>query len=120
MIPELCPFCKEPAEFRPVGDELEMDCRKLPHRSYVHRNGCNDGVSEPETSSRRHPRVDAATGQAPCGDSPRHAEVAVHARVLCIAYYNFCKIHSSLRVTPAMEAGISDHVWSVRELLEAA
>ena len=35
-------------------------------------------------------------------------------------YYNFCRAHSSLRVTPAMEAGISDHVWTVRELLEAA
>ena len=36
------------------------------------------------------------------------------------AFYNFCRVHKSLRVTPAMEAGISDHVWSVRELLEAA
>ena len=27
MTPELCPFCKQPAEFRPVGEELEMDCR---------------------------------------------------------------------------------------------
>jgi transposase-like protein/IS1 family transposase len=35
------------------------------------------------------------------------------------AFYNFCRVHKSLRVTPAMAAGISDHVWSVRELLEA-
>ncbi len=35
-------------------------------------------------------------------------------------FYNFCRVHKSLRVTPAMEAGIADHVWSVRELLEAA
>jgi hypothetical protein len=27
-------------------------------------------------------------------------------------YYNFCRVHSTLRVTPAMEAGISDHVWT--------
>jgi hypothetical protein len=26
-------------------------------------------------------------------------------------YYNFCRVHSTLRVTPAMEAGICDHVW---------
>jgi hypothetical protein len=32
-------------------------------------------------------------------------------------YYNFCRVHSSLRVTPAQEAGLSDHVWSVEELL---
>jgi len=39
------------------------------------------------------------------------AAVALH-----FAYYNFCRIHSSLRVTPAMEAGLTDHVWSVPEL----
>ena len=33
------------------------------------------------------------------------------------AYYNFCEIHQSLRVTPAMEAGISDRVWSIEELV---
>ena len=30
--------------------------------------------------------------------------------------YNFCRIHQTLRVTPAMEAGISDHVWSLEEI----
>jgi hypothetical protein len=29
--------------------------------------------------------------------------------------YNFCRIHKTLRVTPAMEAGIADHVWSFEE-----
>jgi len=43
------------------------------------------------------------------------------AAVACwFAFYNFCRVHKSLRVTPAMAAGIADHVWSVRELLEAA
>jgi len=37
--------------------------------------------------------------------------------MLWYTYYNFCRIHNSLRVTPAMEAGITDHVWSVAELL---
>ena len=36
------------------------------------------------------------------------------------AFYNFVRVHKSLRMTPAMAAGIADHVWSVRELLEAA
>jgi transposase-like protein/IS1 family transposase len=39
---------------------------------------------------------------------------------LWYTFYNFCRVHKSLRVTPAMAAGISDHIWSVRELLEAA
>jgi transposase-like protein/IS1 family transposase len=41
------------------------------------------------------------------------------AAIACwFAFYNFCRVHKSLRVTPAMSAGIADHVWSVRELLE--
>jgi hypothetical protein len=31
-------------------------------------------------------------------------------------YYDFCRMHQTLRVTPAMEAGISDHVWTVEEM----
>src|SRR5664279_2407781 len=33
------------------------------------------------------------------------------------AYYNFCRVHQTLRVTPAMEAGLTDHVWSIGELV---
>lgn len=40
------------------------------------------------------------------------ATVALH----CM-YYNFCRIHQTLRVTPAMEAGISDHAWEIGELV---
>jgi hypothetical protein len=39
------------------------------------------------------------------------------ALALYVAHYNFCRVHQTLRVTPAMEAGIADHVWSVAELL---
>jgi hypothetical protein len=35
---------------------------------------------------------------------------------LWFAYYNFCRIHKTLRVTPAMEAGITEHVWRAEEL----
>lgn len=31
--------------------------------------------------------------------------------------YNFCRIHQTLRVTPAMEAGITDHVWTLEEIV---
>ncbi len=40
-----------------------------------------------------------------------------HALALYFMYYNFCRIHQTLRVTPAMEAGISDHVWSLDEIV---
>jgi IS1 family transposase len=38
-----------------------------------------------------------------------------HCHMVAIyhAYYNFCRVHQTLRVTPAMEAGIMDHVWSI-------
>jgi hypothetical protein len=39
-----------------------------------------------------------------------------HAVALHFMNYNFCRIHQSLRVTPAMEAGLSDHVWSLEEV----
>ena len=32
-------------------------------------------------------------------------------------HYNFCRIHKTIRVTPAMEAGLSGHVWTVEELV---
>jgi hypothetical protein len=41
------------------------------------------------------------------------------AYALYFAYYNFCRVHSSLRVTPAMEAGITKKVWELRDLLTA-
>jgi hypothetical protein len=38
------------------------------------------------------------------------------AVALYFMYYNFCRVHSSLRATPAMEAGLTDHVWSIEEM----
>ena len=37
--------------------------------------------------------------------------VAIHA-----VHYNFARIHKTLRITPAMAAGITDHVWSLEEI----
>jgi hypothetical protein len=33
-------------------------------------------------------------------------------------YYNFCRIHQTLRVTPAMAAGVADHVWEIGEIVD--
>jgi hypothetical protein len=40
------------------------------------------------------------------------------AAALHFAYYNFVRIHQTIRVTPCMEAGVTDHVWTIRELLQ--
>jgi hypothetical protein len=39
------------------------------------------------------------------------------ALALHFAHYNFIRVHSTLQVTPAMAAGISEHVWGIQELL---
>jgi hypothetical protein len=40
-----------------------------------------------------------------------------HAVALYFMHYNFCRVHKTLRVTPAMEAGLTDHVWTIEELI---
>jgi hypothetical protein len=41
------------------------------------------------------------------------------ALALHFAYYNFYRVHKTLRCTPAMEAGITKHVWELKDLLTA-
>ena len=40
-----------------------------------------------------------------------------HAVALYFMHYNFCRVHKSPRVTPAMEAGLTSHIWSIEELI---
>jgi IS1 family transposase len=43
------------------------------------------------------------------------AAIALH-----VAHYNLCRVHETIRVTPAMALGVTDHVWTVAELVSAA
>lgn len=43
------------------------------------------------------------------------AAVALH-----FAYYNFCRIHSAIQVTPAMESGVINDLWSIHDLVQVA
>jgi IS1 family transposase len=47
----------------------------------------------------------------------KKVENLAYAVALHFMYYNFCRIHQTLRVTPAMEAGVADHVWDIEEIL---
>jgi hypothetical protein len=47
----------------------------------------------------------------------KKVENLAHAVALHFMYYNFCRIHQTLRVTPAMEAGIADHVWTLEKIV---
>ena len=42
------------------------------------------------------------------------------AVALYVAFYNFCRVHEALDMTPAMALGVADHVWSIGELIDAA
>lgn len=46
----------------------------------------------------------------------KKVEYLAHAVSLHFMYYNSARIHKTLRVTPAMEAGVTDHVWSLEEI----
>ena len=56
--------------------------------------------------------VEIATG------APLKFENHCHMVAIYFTYYNFCRVHQTLRVTPAMEAGLTDHVWTLEELVE--
>ncbi len=41
-----------------------------------------------------------------------------HMLAIYFMYYNYCRVHQTIRVTPAMEAGIADHVWTIEDLVK--
>jgi hypothetical protein len=49
--------------------------------------------------------------------SARRLTTLIHSVALFHMHYNFVRIHQRLRITPAMEAGLSSHVWSLQEIV---
>jgi len=47
----------------------------------------------------------------------KKVENHAHAISLHYIYYNFCRIHQTLRVTPAIEAGVTDRLWEIEDIL---
>jgi hypothetical protein len=50
----------------------------------------------------------------------KKVESLAHAVSLHFMFYNFGRIHKILRVTPVMEAGVTDHVWNLEEIAPLA
>jgi hypothetical protein len=48
----------------------------------------------------------------------KKAENRAHMVALHFMRYKFCRIHQSLRITPAMAAGLTDHAWEIDELIK--
>jgi hypothetical protein len=61
------------------------------------------------TSRRRSTRLTTAFS--------KKVEYRAAAVALYFMYYNFGRVHQTLRVTPAMQAGITDHVWAIEEIV---
>ena len=74
-----------------------------------HIERCNLNV---RTRLRRHTRRTSGHSK-----KLEHHQAAV---ALTIAHYNWCRVHEALCVTPAMEYGLADHVWSIAELIREA
>lgn len=47
----------------------------------------------------------------------KKVENLYYAEALYFMYYNFCRIHQTLRMTPAMKAGITDRLWEIDDAL---
>ena len=103
----------------PEGSEVRYspaDCvgcnRKLisgfPKRKYVSTSFAERQNLTMRMSLRRFTRLTNAFS--------KKFEIHCAAVALHFMYYNFCRVHQTLRVTPAMEAGIADHVWSLEEV----
>ena len=48
----------------------------------------------------------------------KKVENHTHAVALHFLYYNFCRIHRTLRVTPALEAGVTDRLWEISDIVK--
>jgi len=75
--------------------------------SYVERNNLNVRMG-----NRRFTRLTNAFSKCQRNHS---ASVALY-----VCYHNLCRVHTTLRTTPAMAMGLTDHIWSVEELIVAA
>jgi IS1 transposase len=95
-----------PAEFTGSEKHVKMgnsDMRKV-STSYVERQNL---------TMRMHMRGFTRLTNA----FSKKLENHMHAISLYFMFYNFCKIHKSLRVTPAMEAGISEKLWEISDIV---
>ena len=52
-----------------------------------------------------------------CPKSAHLGQHRAHSVALHFMHYNFARVHQTLRVTPAMEAGVADHVWTIEEIV---
>jgi IS1 family transposase len=97
------PVCTGTIKRKIIGDPIEADVST----SFVERQNLTMRMS-----MRRFTRL--------TNGFSKKIENLEHAVALHFMHYNFARIHKALRVTPAMEAGKADHVWSLEEIAQLA
>jgi IS1 family transposase len=90
-------------------------CKKVPVYGNPDMKSVSTSISERQNLTMRMQmrRLTRLTNAFSKKWDKLHAMLALY-----FGWYNFCRVHQTLRVTPAMEAGITDHIWEIRELLE--
>jgi IS1 family transposase len=91
-----------------IGTETHVQIGK-PNPRYINTSYVERQNLTMRMSMRRFTRLTNAFSKKVAN---HEAAVALH-----FMYYNFCRVHKTLRVTPAMEAGIASHVWEIEELV---
>lgn len=87
---------------------VRKDINGLPDQAHVSTSFVERQNLTMRMSMRRFTRLTNAFS--------KKVENHAHAVALHFMYYNFGRIHKTLRITPAMAAGVSDHVWSLEEI----
>jgi hypothetical protein len=107
----------DPAKERRYSPEKGIGAKRVPITGNPDHSKISTSCVERQNftmrmSMRRFTRLTNAFG--------KKVENLADAVALRFMYYNFGRIHRTLRVTPAMEAGISDHVWTLEEIVRSA
>lgn len=91
-----------------------IDCKPIPITGHPNPKHISTSYVERQNLTMRMsmPRFTRLTNAF-----SKKVENHAHAVALHFMYYNFCRIHQTLRVTPAMEAGVADHVWAIDEII---
>ena len=87
-----------------VGKTIGKPNRDLISTSYIERSNLTVSMQ-----NRRFTRLTNAFS--------KKIDNHIHSFSLFAMHYNYCKIHKTLRVTPAMQAGLTDHVWTHEEVI---
>lgn len=111
--------------FRKVADGGKAEARYSPARFKEVRRTAISGSPDPRLINISHNERNNLTMRMQMRRFTRltngfskKVENHAHAVALHFMHYNFCQIHGSTRVTPAMAAGLTDHVWDLTELVE--